>query len=128
MTPPPAAAPPPPSERSIHARRLTRIHTGGAVPVTGIDGIDLAVAGGQLLVLKGESGSGKSTLLSLLAGLDTPTRGELTVAGRDLNRRNEAELTDFRCHAVGLIFQAFNLLPTLDRYIGKRSHVDIPNL
>lgn len=98
---------------SIHAHRLTRIYTVGSVRVTGIDGIDLAVTRGQLVVLKGDSGSGKSTLLSLLAGLDRLSTGELTVAGHDLNHCREAELTDFRRNTVGMIFQAFNLLPTL---------------
>ena len=98
---------------SIDAHRLTRTYTVGSVQVTGIDGIDLAVAPGQLMVLKGDSGSGKSTLLSLLAGLDRLSSGRLTVAGHDLNHCREAELTDFRRNAVGMIFQAFNLLPTL---------------
>jgi ABC-type lipoprotein export system ATPase subunit len=98
---------------SIDAHRLTRTYTVGSVQVTGIDGIDLAVAPGQLMVLKGDSGSGKSTLLSLLAGLDRLSSGRLTVAGHDLNHCREAELTDFRRNAVGIIFQAFNLLPTL---------------
>jgi putative ABC transport system ATP-binding protein len=98
---------------AVVARDLTRIYQVGSVPVTGIDGIDLSVLGGQLVVLKGDSGSGKSTLLSLLAGLDRLTSGSLTVAGRDMNRCSEAELTDFRRSVVGMIFQSFNLLPTL---------------
>jgi ABC-type lipoprotein export system ATPase subunit len=101
------------ANRSIEARGLTRIYKVGAVPVTGVEAVELSIAGGQLVVLKGESGSGKSTLLSLLAGLDRPTRGVLTVAGRDLSRPSETELTHFRRRAVGMIFQAFNLLPTL---------------
>ena len=98
---------------SIHARGLTRIYAIGSVPVTGIQDIDLTVPTGHLVVLKGDSGSGKSTLLSLLAGLDRLTAGQLTVAGHDLNHCSENELTDFRRNAVGMIFQAFNLLPTL---------------
>ncbi len=98
---------------SIHARGLTRIYAIGAVQVTGIQDIDLTVPARHLVVLKGDSGSGKSTLLSLLAGLDRLTAGQLIVAGRDLGQCNEGELTDFRRNTVGVIFQAFNLLPTL---------------
>jgi len=98
---------------AVSARRLTRIYAVGSVQVTGIDGIDLSIPNGQMVVLKGDSGSGKSTLLSLLAGLDQLSSGELTVAGHDLNHCSEADLTDFRRNVVGMIFQAFNLLPTL---------------
>jgi ABC-type lipoprotein export system ATPase subunit len=101
------------TQDTIRARDLTRIYAVGSVLIRGIEGIDLSIGGGQLVVLKGESGSGKSTLLSLLAGLDRPTRGELTVAGHDLSRPGEAELTRFRRQAVGVVFQTFNLLPTL---------------
>lgn len=99
---------------AVNACRLTRIYEIGAVQVTGIDGIDLSIPPGQLVVLKGDSGSGKSTLLSLLAGLDRLTSGELTVAGHNLNQCSEADLTGFRRNTVGMIFQAFNLLPTLN--------------
>ena len=98
---------------SIHAHGLTRIYKIGSVQITGLDGIDLTVPDGQLVVLKGDSGSGKSTLLSLLAGLDRLTAGALSVAGQDLDHCSEAELTEFRRNTVGVIFQAFNLLPTL---------------
>jgi len=97
----------------IHARELTRLYAVGDTTVVGIRAVDLDIAPGELVVLKGESGSGKSTLLSLLAGLDRLSTGELTVAGHDLNHCREAELTDFRRNTVGMIFQAFNLLPTL---------------
>ncbi len=98
---------------AVLASGLTRVYDVGSVQVTGIDGIDLSIPDGALVLLKGDSGSGKSTLLSLLGGLDRLTAGQLTVAGRDLNHCSEAALTHFRRSAVGMIFQAFNLLPTL---------------
>jgi putative ABC transport system ATP-binding protein len=111
----PSDNPMPPGETpaAIHARKLTRVYTVGAVEVRGVDGIDLSLADGALVVLKGDSGSGKSTLLSLLGGLDRPSAGTLTVAGVDLDRCSEPDLTRFRRSAVGMVFQSFNLLPTL---------------
>ena len=98
----------------IDARNLTRIYALGDSKVIGINTIDLSVDAGELVVLKGDSGSGKSTLLSLLAGLDRPTRGELTVADHDLTTATPANLTHFRREVVGMVFQAFNLMPTLN--------------
>jgi putative ABC transport system ATP-binding protein len=66
-----------------------------------------------MVVLKGRSGSGKSTLLALLAGLDSPTAGALTVAGVNLSAASDRRLTRYRRETVGMIFQSFNLLPTL---------------
>ncbi len=97
----------------IKAKALTRIYSLGDSVVNGINRIALEVAAGELVVIKGNSGSGKSTLLSLLSGLDRPTSGELTVAGCDLTRIPEIELTRFRRKTVGMVFQNFNLLPTL---------------
>lgn len=102
------------SESIISARGLTRIYKLGDSEVSGISQIDLEIPAGELVVLKGNSGSGKSTLLSLLAGLDRPTRGDLTVANHDLNHASDSELTHFRRQVVGIIFQSFNLLPTLN--------------
>jgi ABC-type lipoprotein export system ATPase subunit len=101
------------SDPLIHARGLTRVYSLGSGEVVGVTDIDLEIPSGQLVVLKGESGSGKSTLLALLGGLDQPTRGELTVAGHRLQRSSQAELTRFRREVVGMVFQSFNLLPTL---------------
>jgi len=98
----------------ISAKGLTRVYTLGDSEVVGINQVDLEIAGGELVVLKGNSGSGKSTLLSLLAGLDRPTRGELIVAQHDLNKTSDRQLTLFRRQVVGMIFQSFNLLPTLN--------------
>jgi ABC-type lipoprotein export system ATPase subunit len=98
----------------IEARNLTRIYVLGDSEVIGLNAVDLRIAVGELVVLKGDSGSGKSTLLSLLAGLDRPTRGELMVAENDLASATPADLTHFRREVVGMVFQSFNLMPTLN--------------
>jgi ABC-type glutathione transport system ATPase component len=110
----PSKRPQSPTPAAVRARSLTRIYTVGAVEVIGVDRVDLTIPAADFVVLKGDSGSGKSTLLSLLGGLDHLTSGELSVAGRDLSRCSEADLTQFRRTIVGMIFQTFNLLPTLD--------------
>lgn len=97
----------------IVAKNLTRIYSVGSKEVTGVQGVDLEIGEGNFVVLKGESGSGKSTLLSLLAGLDKPTAGQLTVAGQDLRHASPRQLNHFRRRVTGVIFQSFNLLPTL---------------
>ena len=98
----------------ISARHLTRIYTLGDSDVIGINDIGLDIAPGELVVLKGNSGSGKSTLLSLIAGLDRPTRGFLNVADHDLTKATPSDLTHFRRNVVGMVFQSFNLMPTLN--------------
>jgi putative ABC transport system ATP-binding protein len=98
----------------IDARHLTRIFRLGDSEVIGINDIGLNIAPGELVVLKGNSGSGKSTLLSLIAGLDRPTRGYLNVADHDLTKATPSDLTHFRRNVVGMVFQSFNLMPTLN--------------
>jgi putative ABC transport system ATP-binding protein len=102
------------SQPIISARGLTRLYRLGGSEVVGINQVDLEIASGELVLLKGNSGSGKSTLLSLLAGLDRPTRGDLRVADHDLNKTSDSDLTHFRRRVVGMVFQSFNLLPTLN--------------
>ena len=97
----------------ISAGGLSRMYAMGRSEVVGVSGINLEIGAGELVVLKGNSGSGKSTLLSLLAGLDRPTAGELHVAGYDLVKISNKDLTRFRREVVGMVFQSFNLLPTL---------------
>ena len=106
---PPSSA----NEPVIRAKNLTRIYPLGDSSVVGINQVNLTVGPGELVVLKGNSGSGKSTLLSLLAGLDHPSSGDLVVAGHNLSNRHAADLTRFRREVVGMVFQSFNLLPTL---------------
>ncbi|MGB5984926.1 MAG: ABC transporter ATP-binding protein [Desulfobacterales bacterium] len=102
-----------PPQPLIRATALKRVYPLGDGQVVGLRGVDFEVQPGDFVVLKGVSGSGKSTLLSLLAGLDRPSAGELQVAGRDLTLFSEAELVDYRRQMVGMVFQSFNLLPTL---------------
>ncbi len=98
----------------IRAQKLTRIYSTGSNEVVGIRDIDLEIAAGEMVVMKGNSGSGKSTLLGLLGGLDKPTRGSLTVSGQDLQIASAVELNHYRRNIVGMVFQTFNLLPTLN--------------
>jgi putative ABC transport system ATP-binding protein len=97
----------------IIAKGLTRIYQLGAIEVIGVRDIDLEVGEGEFVVLRGNSGSGKSTLLSLFAGLDRPTRGSLRVGNQDLHHATPSQLTRYRRDVVGMVFQSFNLLPTL---------------
>ena len=98
----------------IDARELSRVYPLGDSAVVGLNRVSLAIAPGEMVVLKGNSGSGKSTLLSLLAGLDDPTEGRLHVAGYDLRNLSETRKNTYRRTVVGMIFQAFNLIPSLD--------------
>jgi putative ABC transport system ATP-binding protein len=78
------------------------------------DGLHLEVAPGEHVAIRGESGVGKSTLLNIIAGLDTPDRGAVALAGQSLAALDEARRTDLRRDAIGFVFQAFHILPHLD--------------
>ena len=94
-------------------RGLTKVYATGEVEVRALDGVDIDLYHGELIVLLGASGSGKSTLLNNLGGLDVPTAGTLTYRGRDLTNADENELTAFRRDSVGFVFQFYNLIPSL---------------
>ena len=100
-------------ESIVTAQDVSRTFFLGGQPVKAIDTISLEVGVGEFLVLKGKSGSGKSTLLSLIAGLDRPTSGTLKVSGINLTQLNPVQLAQFRQEQIGMVFQSFNLLPTL---------------
>ena len=79
-----------------------------------LDGVSLDIADGEFVAVTGPSGCGKTTLMHLLGGLDTPTSGEIFVDGLALHSADDAALTDYRRHRLGLVFQFFNLLPTMN--------------
>jgi putative ABC transport system ATP-binding protein len=103
--------PPSTTRAGAVARGLTKTYGSGDAEVHALDGVDLDIASGRFTAVMGPSGSGKSTLMHCLAGLDTPTAGEVTVAGVELSSLDDNALTRFRRDHVGFVFQAFNLLP-----------------
>lgn len=100
-------------EEVFCVRGLTKVYRMGEVEVYALRGIDLVLYASELAVFLGPSGSGKSTLLNILGGLDLPTCGQVMVQGRDIASASEAELTAFRRHFVGFVFQFYNLIPSL---------------
>jgi putative ABC transport system ATP-binding protein len=100
-------------EAVVTARDVVRRYGHGDTAVDALRGVSLDIARGRLTAVMGPSGSGKSTLMHILAGLDQPTSGEVTVAGEDVTRMDDNELTKLRRDHIGFIFQFFNLLPML---------------
>ena len=97
----------------LQARQLSRHYQMGQSLVKALDDLTLEVGDGEFLALVGTSGSGKSTLLNLIGGLDQPTSGTLDVHGRDLAKMTRDELSLHRRHTAGMIFQSFNLVPSM---------------
>lgn len=96
----------------LEIEALSKSYPGLSRPV--LEGVNLTLEAGQSLALTGESGSGKSTLLHLVAGLDRFEQGEITVAGAPLSAMNDSARAALRRHQVGVVFQQFNLIPSLD--------------
>ena len=97
----------------LEARDVTKTYVQGRRRVEAVRGVSLRVEAGEMVVLLGPSGSGKSTLLHLLGGLDLPTTGDVRFLGNDLASLSDDSLTRLRRTEIGLVFQFFNLLPTL---------------
>ena len=97
----------------IDIRQLTKSLRGGGHKVDILTGIDLTIPDAQFITITGPSGSGKTTLLSLIAGLDSPSGGSITIDGQDITRLSEDELARLRCERFGFVFQNFHLIPTL---------------
>ncbi len=112
--PAPAVVDLPEKGPAVSAQDLTRRYGEGETAVDALGGVSLDVAKGRLTAVMGPSGSGKSTLMHILAGLDKPTKGEVTIAGINIQKLNDTELTKLRREHIGFIFQFFNLLPMLN--------------
>jgi putative ABC transport system ATP-binding protein len=108
----------------IRLEHVTKSYPQGDRDVVALDDVCLEVPGGEFVAIMGRSGSGKSTLLNLVAGIDVPTAGRVLVAGRDLTRMSDTALTAMRRTEVGIVFQFFNLLGTLN----IRENVALPAL
>lgn len=97
----------------LQVKNLTKTFRSGDTDVHAAEDISFEVPQGQFASIIGRSGSGKSTLLSLLGALDKPTKGEIIVDGQDLTKLHDHKLIDYRCKAIGFIFQNYNLVPNL---------------
>ncbi len=97
----------------IRFDRVTRIYSHGEAPVKALDAVSLEIEDGEFVALTGPSGCGKSTLLNLLGGLDQVDSGELWVGPLALHKATEAQLTKYRRRDMGIVFQFFNLLPSM---------------
>ena len=97
----------------FEARGVWKVYDMGEVKVEALRGVDLELYAGEFVVMLGPSGSGKSTLLNILGGLDRATSGHVSYHGRDLSAAADKELTEYRRHHVGFVFQFYNLIPSL---------------
>jgi len=101
------------SEPLLSARGLKKTYVIGKRTLEVLRGVDVEIARGDFVALRGASGTGKSTLLHLIGGLDTPNAGEIFFDGQNVSKFSEGELTHFRNRRVGFVFQAYHLLPEL---------------
>src|SRR6202046_5236208 len=112
------------SEAIVSLRNVVKRYTRGKQNVDVLENLNLDIAQGEFVALMGPSGSGKTTLLNLIGGLDSPTSGELTVAGQRLDRMSSGQLARWRAHHVGFVFQFYNLMPMLN----AQRNVELPLL
>jgi ABC-type lipoprotein export system ATPase subunit len=97
----------------LEAREVSKIYQMGTTSVTALDGVSLSLEEGEFVSIQGTSGSGKSTLLNMIGGLDHPTSGEVCFDSKPLAPRTKKEMARYRRYSVGMIFQNFNLIPTM---------------
>lgn len=97
----------------IEIKNLRKVYRVGIEKVVALDNINLIIKRGEICCLLGTSGSGKSTLLNIMAGLEKPTKGEIVINGKHLEKMNEKQISKFRSENIGFIFQSYNLLPFL---------------
>lgn len=97
----------------LEVRDLTKIYGSGDTQVTALDHVSFRVNKGEFVAIIGASGSGKSTLMNLIGGIDRPTSGSVIIGGKEIYGLNESELAIFRRRNIGMIYQFYNLIPTL---------------
>lgn len=109
---------------AVEIRGASKIHKRDAEQVVALQSVDLDIVEGEFLCLMGPSGSGKSTLLNLIAGIDRPTSGRISVLGDEISTMSEGQLATWRNHHIGFVFQTFNLIPVLTAF----ENVELPLL
>lgn len=97
----------------VEFKDVHKIYQMGEIEVAAVDGISFSIEQGELVVVVGPSGSGKTTLLNMLGGMDSVTSGTITLDGREISRFSEKELTQYRRHDIGFVFQFYNLVQNL---------------
>ena len=97
----------------VEFRDVHKVYRMGEVEVAAVDGMSFDIEQGELVVVVGPSGSGKTTLLNMLGGMDSVTAGTITLDGREISALGERELTQYRRHDIGFVFQFYNLVPDL---------------
>lgn len=112
----------------IRLRGIEKVYRSGRVQYPALRGIDLDVGAGELLAIVGPSGSGKSTILNIITGIDRPTAGTVAVTGRELSELDEEQLAVWRGEHVGVVFQFFQLLPTLTAHENVMLPLDFARL
>ncbi len=108
----------------ISVEHLSKAYRRDSLQLPVLEDIDLEIGKGEFVALMGPSGSGKTTLLNLIAGIDTPTRGRISVDGRDISSMGETDLARWRADHIGFIFQLYNLIPVLTAF----ENVELPLL
>ncbi len=108
----------------VALNEVRKVYYRDSLEVPVLDSINLTVKEGEFFVMMGPSGSGKTTLLNLIGGIDSPTEGEIVVAGEDVAQLPERELAEWRSRHIGFIFQLYNLIPVLTAY----QNVELPLL
>ena len=112
----------------LAAQEVSKIYQMGPNSVTALDNVSIEIGEGEFVAIQGTSGSGKSTLLNMLGGLDHPTKGEVFFASRPLGPFTKKEMARYRRFSVGMIFQNFNLIPTMTaRGVSRRKTRSAPS-
>jgi len=112
------------AESLITIEHVGKVYRRDALEIPVLDDINLEIPGGEFVSLMGPSGSGKTTLLNLIAGIDTPTRGRISIGGKDVGAMSQSDLAKWRSSTIGFIFQLYNLLPVLTAF----ENVELPLL
>ena len=100
----------------VEFKNVVKTYGEGEGKQTAVDHVSFTIDEGEFVVILGQSGAGKSTILNMLGGMDTPTEGTVTVAGREISGMNDRQLGSYRAQVIGFIFQFYNLLPSLTAY------------